>query len=165
LNVNTAIRCAVVNDRVGVFRRRNPGLYGQSLQVEHDDGLVVARRRKSMAGFRRHRRPMRAPNPGDLAQHSSAVFVDHHHAILPADEQAMVRRIRNDVIPAAVTPKHVCVADMIRRGGCLGEERRRGSEDQDEHVLAHESFLLNRGHLEASHPSTLCRRAPPASLS
>ena len=45
---------------------------------------------------------MRAVDPGDLAEERAVVLVDHHHAILPADEQPMIRRIGHDVVPAAV---------------------------------------------------------------
>ena len=49
-----------------------------------------------------HRGPVRALDAGDLAEQRAVVFVDHHHAILPADEQPVIRRIGHDVVPAAV---------------------------------------------------------------
>jgi len=45
---------------------------------------------------------MRALDSGDLAQQRSLVFIDDHDAILSADEQAVIRRIGNDIVPAAI---------------------------------------------------------------
>jgi len=44
---------------------------------------------------------MRALNTRDFAKQLPAVFIHHHHAILAADEQAVIGRIGHDVIPAS----------------------------------------------------------------
>ena len=69
-----------------------------------------------MARGIRHRGPVRALNAGDFAEQRPVVFVDHHHAILPADEQPVVRRIGDDVVPAAVAAERVRVCDAVERG-------------------------------------------------
>ena len=53
---------------------------------------------------RRERRPVRALHTGDFAEQRPVVLVDDHHAVLPADEQAMVRRVGDDVVPAPSPP-------------------------------------------------------------
>ena len=93
-----AVRRAVVDDRVGVFGGRDPAEHLEGLQIEHDHRLVVARGGESVPGRRRQRGSVRALDAGDFAEQRPAVFVDHHHAILPADEQTVIRRIGHDVV-------------------------------------------------------------------
>ena len=46
-----AVRRGVVDDRVGVFGRRDPAERLERLQIEHDDRRVVARGREAVAGL------------------------------------------------------------------------------------------------------------------
>ena len=50
----------------------------------------------------RKRGPVCALDAGDFAEQLSVVFVDHHHASLPANKQTVIRRIGDDVVPTAV---------------------------------------------------------------
>ena len=111
-----AIRCPVVDDRVGVFRRGNPAECFERLQIEHHDGPVVAGGRKSMSRRRGNRRPVRALNARHFAKQRPVVFVDHHHAILPANKQSVSWRVGHDVVPAAVAAERVGMCDPIDRG-------------------------------------------------
>src|SRR5215467_11254229 len=63
---------------------------------------------------------MRTVNASDLADELSIRLVDDHDAILTADENAMVARIGNDVVPAP------CAADRIRVRDAIGATRLRG---------------------------------------
>ena len=54
-----AVRRGVVDDRVGVLGRRDPAERLERLQIEHHDGLVVARGRESVP-VSRARSPCRA---------------------------------------------------------------------------------------------------------
>ena len=110
-----AVRRGVVDDRVGILGGRNAAEHLERLQIEHDDRLVVARRRESVPGGRRDRRAVRAVDAGDFAEQLAVVLVDDHHAILPADEQTVIRRIGHDVVPAAVAAERVGLGDVIRR--------------------------------------------------
>ena len=95
-----AIRRRVVDDGVGIFGRRNPAERLERLQIEHHDRLVVAGGRESVAAAIGERRAVRAVDARHFAEQLAVILVDDHHAILPADEQAMIRRIGNDVVPA-----------------------------------------------------------------
>ena len=67
----------------------------------------------------------RAVGPVDarhLAEKLSVVFVHDHHAILPSDEQAMLRRIRHDVVPPAVSAQRVGMGNAVS-GWSLCEQR------------------------------------------
>ena len=70
------------------------------------------------------------------------VLVDDHHAILSRDEQAVIRRIRHDVVPAAVAAERVGVRDAVgaRR---LGQQR--GDQRQREHQPERAHHGLLRG--------------------
>ena len=61
------------------------------------------------------RRAVRAVNSLHFAQELSGRFVNHHHAILPPDEEAMVRRVGDDVIPAAVSAHDKVMTDPVLR--------------------------------------------------
>ena len=56
---------------------------------------------------------VRALDAGDFAEQRPAVLVDHHHAILAPDEQAVIRRIRHDVVPAAVAAEDIAMRDAV----------------------------------------------------
>src|ERR1700675_5023808 len=43
-----AVRCSVIDDRVGIFGGRDPAEHFESLQVEHNHGLVVTRGSESV---------------------------------------------------------------------------------------------------------------------
>ena len=60
---------------------------------------------------------VRALDAGDFAEQFAGVLIDHHHAILPGDEDTVIRRIGHDVVPAAVPAKRVGVRDAVRGGG------------------------------------------------
>src|SRR6266702_2386099 len=77
-----AVRCPVVDDRVGVFRRGNPAERFERLQIEHDDRLVVAGRGKSMSRRRGNRRPVRALNARHFANERPVVYVDKDNGTL-----------------------------------------------------------------------------------
>ena len=84
LKVKTRFEARVVDDRVGVLRGGNAAEHLERLQVEHHDGLIVARRGEPVARVSR-RSPSRARlDAGDLAEQLARVLVDDHHAILPA---------------------------------------------------------------------------------
>jgi hypothetical protein len=50
----------------------------------------------------RPERSVRAFDARDFAEKHPTVLIHDHHAVLAADEQSLVRRIGNDVIPAAI---------------------------------------------------------------
>src|SRR5207253_9613091 len=64
---------------------------------------------------------MRAVDARDLAEQLPSALVDDHHTILACDEQAVVRGIRDDVVPASLATKLVRVAHRILCGCRLGE--------------------------------------------
>jgi len=80
---------------VGVLSRVRFAEHVERPEVEHDDRAVVARGREAVARRLDDRGAMRAMNSRDLADQPPIVFVDHHQPILPADEQSMVRHVRN----------------------------------------------------------------------
>ena len=65
-------------------------------------------------GFR-HRRSVRALDAGDFAKQFPAILADHHHAILPGDEQTVIGWIGHDVVPAAFPAQSVGLRDAVRR--------------------------------------------------
>ena len=71
-----------------------------------------------------HRRSVCALNAGDFTNERPVVFVNHHDAILAADEQPMIRRIGDDVVPTAVPAERIGVRDAIGRR--LRKKRRSG---------------------------------------
>src|SRR5579862_7126970 len=97
-----AIGRAVIDDGIGIERGGNPAERLVSLQIEHDDHLIVARGRESMPRGLRDRRTVRALNAGYLAEQRSVILVHHHDAGLARDEYAVIRRIGHDVVPASV---------------------------------------------------------------
>jgi len=58
----------VVDDRIGILRGRGFVRDLESLQNEHDDRFIVARRRESMTRRRRDRRPVGALDAGDFTR-------------------------------------------------------------------------------------------------
>ena len=84
-----AVRCGVVEDRVGIFSGRDPAERLEGLQIEHDHRLVVARGGEPVSGAGRDRGSVRAIDAGDFAEQLPGVFIDDHHAILPRDEHAV----------------------------------------------------------------------------
>ena len=69
----------------------------------------------------RHRRSMRALDSSDLSQQLPGIFVHHHHASLPGDEQTVIRWIGHDVVPASVPSQGVGVGNTVS-GRCLREQ-------------------------------------------
>ena len=67
-----------------------------------------------MSRVRRHCGAVCALNTSDLAEQHPLVFVDDHHAILPADEQPVIRGIGDDVVPAAVPAERIRMGDPVR---------------------------------------------------
>ena len=111
-----ALRSGVVEDGVGVFGGRNPAQRLEGLQIEHRHGLVVARCGKSMARAFRYRGSVRAFDAGDFAQQLPAVFIHHHHSVLPRDKQTVIGRIGHNVIPTSIPTQRVGVGHPVRRG-------------------------------------------------
>ena len=64
---------------------------------------------------------MRAVDARDFAEELAVCLVDDHHAILPADEHTVLRRVGNDIVPASIAADGIGVRDSIRVGG-LGRE-------------------------------------------
>jgi hypothetical protein len=63
----------------------------------------------------RRRPPSRArPECPALPEQRAAILVDHHDAILPADEDAMIGRIGDDVVPTAVATEQELMGHGIR---------------------------------------------------
>ena len=132
-----AIGCGVVDDRVGVLSRVNASELLERLEIEHHDRLVVPGRREAVPALRRDRGAVRAVDAGHLAEQLAVVLIDNHHTILASDEHTVVRRIGNDVVPAALSAEDVGVRDAIGRCRLRGERRgRREREDErhDSHV-------------------------------
>src|SRR2546423_1300146 len=67
---------------------------------------------------------MRAVDARDLAEQLPIALVDDDHTILACDEQAVVRGIRDDVVPASLATELVRVAHGILCGCRLGETDR-----------------------------------------
>ena len=128
-----AIGRRVVDDRVGILRRRDAAERLVGLQIEHDDVAAVSRRRETVSGLRRDRGAVRAVDVLHLAEQLSVAGVDDHHAILPSDEHAMVRRIRDDVVPAALAAENPGVRNAIRG-------RRLCERQDDQHDSHRRSF-------------------------
>ena len=109
------------------------------VQIEHDHGLVVAGGGEAVAGGLGDGRAVRAVDAGDFAEQLAGVLVHDHDARLTRDEQPVVRRIRHDVVPAAVAAERISMSDAIDRR--LREDgRREKGTDEHEEERTHESL-------------------------
>jgi len=97
------IRRTVVENGVGILRSGNPTENFESLEVEHNDGLIVARGGESASGTLGHGGSMGALDTANLAKQLPIILVDDHHTILPRDEESMLLGVWDDVVPTAVT--------------------------------------------------------------
>src|SRR5207248_6956121 len=97
-----AVRGLVEQNRVGILGGGNAAEDLETLQVEHQNGGVVAGCGETMAAAFGESGSVGAVEAGDLAEQLSRVFVDNHDAVLARDKQPVTGRIRDDIVPAAV---------------------------------------------------------------
>src|SRR5207237_1222583 len=124
----------VIDNCVRVLGCRNMTQDFQRPRVKTVDRAVLARCRIAAPRLVDECDAMRAVDARDLAEQLPSALVDDHHTILARDEQAVVRGIRDDVVPASLATKLVGVAHRILCGCRLGETDR----DDDERAT-HES--------------------------
>ena len=110
------LRGRIVDDGVGVFSRADleQGFIG--LGVEHHDGAVVAGSRESATDVRDDRCAMRAIDSPNFSDHPAVIHVDHRHPVLPCDEQPMIGRVGDHIVPTAFAADGVGVSDRVRLG-------------------------------------------------
>ena len=131
-----AVRHRVVDDRVGVLGGRDAAQHLQRGRVEHDDRAIVARGREAVVRRIHQRHAVSPVNIMDLAEQLPVVLVHDHDAILPRDEHAMPRRIRDNVVPAALASQDKRVRDRVL-GGCLSCEARHRAQREDKCETTH----------------------------
>src|SRR6266550_2050747 len=66
------------------------------------------------------------------------VLIHDHDTILPRYEHAVARRVRDDVVPAAVPAQGERVRDLVWPG-CLSHEARHGAQGEDKRETTHRS--------------------------
>ena len=108
-----AIRQRVVNNGVCIFGGGDSLKALERFRIKHGHGLIVSSRRKPMTRSARDGRTMRAVNAGQFAQQASFPFIDDHNAILPCDEEPVIRRIGNNIVPASIATQRVGMSDPI----------------------------------------------------
>src|SRR2546430_6651588 len=95
----------------------------------------------SVARLVREGDPVGAIQAGDLGNNLPARGIDHHHAILACDEQAVAHRVERNVVPAAVAAQHHCPGEVVplrvnggdteaQQHGAAGEDARREGHDR-----------------------------------
>src|SRR6185437_4781923 len=109
-------------------------------EIEHDDRAVAAGRGESVAARGGDRRAVSAVDARDFTEQLSGALVDDHDAILPADEDAMVRRIGDEIVPASGAANGVGVGDLI--GAALGGSCLRGDDGDERQQAAHAELRL-----------------------
>ena len=133
-----AVRCRIVNDRVGVLGGGDAAQHLKGGRVEHDDRAVVAGRREAVVRRLDERHAVGSVNVADLAEQLPVVLIHDHDAILPRNEHAVARRVRDDVVPAAFPAQDERVRDLVWPG-CLSHEARHGAQGEDERETTHRS--------------------------
>ena len=100
-------------------------------------GAVVARRREPATGSLDDRDAMRAVDASDLAEEFAVGHVDDHDTILPANEDAVLRGIGHDVVPASGSADRIRVRDPVRHRRPAPRAAARSASDEDTGDWAH----------------------------
>src|SRR5262249_3600816 len=103
----------IVDDCVGVFGRRNSREFLKCPRVKHDNRLIVCRCGEAVAALLSDRGALGSVHGRALAEKFSSIFINHHDAVRTTDEYAVLRRLRDDVVPAAVATESISLYDMV----------------------------------------------------
>src|SRR6185437_16757589 len=99
---------------------------------------------------------MRTVNLGNLSEQLTRVLVNDHQPGLAGDEEPVVRWIRDDVIPPALSPEHVSVR-QVEGGRGLGGKHHGHDHGEDECAKPHRNSWSQLNSYGAARAVTRCR--------